>query len=68
VLGSGVVIEEIFVYWGLGHYLFASITNRDYTSMQGVFLILTMTVVLANAFADLTYGFLDPRVRVSGEK
>lgn len=68
VLGSGVVIEEIFVYWGLGHYLFHSITVRDYTSMQGVFLILTMTVVLANVFADLTYGFLDPRVRVSGEK
>ena len=68
VLGSGVVIEEIFVYWGIGHYLFASITVRDYTSMQGVFLILTMTVVLANVFADLTYGLLDPRVRVSGEK
>lgn len=68
VLGSGVVVEEIFVYWGLGHYLFASITTRDYTSMQGVFLILTMTVVFANLFADLTYGFLDPRVRVSGEK
>lgn len=68
VLGSGVVIEEIFVYWGLGHYLFQSITVRDYTSMQGVFLILTMTVVFANLFADLTYGFLDPRVRVSGEK
>lgn len=68
VLGSGVVIEEIFVYWGLGHYLFQSITVRDYTSMQGVFLILTMTVVLANVFADLTYGLLDPRVRVSGDK
>ncbi|MGB1287348.1 MAG: ABC transporter permease [Aggregatilineales bacterium] len=67
VLGSGVVIEEIFVYWGLGHYLFASITTRDYTSMQGVFLILTMTVVLANTFADLSYGLLDPRVRVSKE-
>lgn len=68
VLGSGVVIEEIFVYWGLGHYLFASITTRDYTSMQGVFLILTITVVFANLFSDLTYGLLDPRVRVSGER
>ena len=68
VLGSGVVIEEIFVYWGMGHYLFASITTRDYTSMQGVFLILTMTVVLANLIADLSYGLFDPRVRVSGEK
>ena len=36
--------------------------------MQGVFLILTMTVVLANVLADLTYGLLDPRVRVSGER
>ena len=68
VLGSGVVIEEIFVYWGIGHYLFQSITVRDYTSMQGVFLILTMAVVFSNLFADLTYGFLDPRVRVSGER
>lgn len=68
VLGSGVVIEEIFVYWGLGHYLFASITVRDYTSMQGVFLVLTVTVVFANLFSDLTYGLIDPRVRVSGEK
>ena len=68
VLGSGVVIEEIFVYWGIGHYLFQSITVRDYTSMQGVFLILTMAVVFSNVFADLTYGLLDPRVRISGER
>ena len=68
VLGSGVVIEEIFVYWGFGHYLFASIVVRDYTSIQGAVLILTMAVVFANLFADLTYGLLDPRVRISGEK
>ena len=67
VLGSGVVIEEIFVYWGIGHYLFQSITVRDYTSMQGVFLIITSAIVFGNLFADLTYGLLDPRVRVSGE-
>lgn len=68
VLSSGVIIEEIFVYWGLGHYLIQSITVRDYTSMQGVFLILTISVVFSNLFSDLTYGLLDPRVRVSGEK
>ena len=68
VLGSGVVIEEIFVYWGFGHYLFQAITVRDYTAVQGAVLILTMAVVFSNLFADLTYGLLDPRVRVSGEK
>lgn len=68
VLGSGVVVEEIFVYWGFGHYLFASIIVRDYPSIQGAVLILTSTIVLSNLFADLTYGLLDPRVRISGEK
>ena len=67
VLGGAVVIEELLVYWGLGHFLFASITTRDYTSMQGVFLILTASVVLANLLADLLYARLDPRVSVSGE-
>ncbi len=68
VLSSGVVVEEIFVYWGIGHHLFQSITVRDYTSLQGVVLLLTAAIVFSNLFADLTYGLLDPRVRVSGEK
>jgi peptide/nickel transport system permease protein len=67
VLGGSVVIEELLVYWGLGHYLFYSITTRDYTAMQGVFLILTTSVVLANLFADLVYSRLDPRVRIAGD-
>ncbi len=67
VLGGAVVIEELLVYWGLGHFLFASITTRDYTSMQGVFLILTSSVVLANLLADLLYARLDPRVSVTGD-
>lgn len=68
VLGSGVIIEEIFVYWGFGHYLFQSIVVRDHTSLQSAVLILAIVTVLANLFADLTYGLLDPRVRVSGKK
>ena len=38
--------------------------QRDYTSMQGVFLIITISVVVSNLLADLLYGRLDPRVRV----
>lgn len=68
VLGGSVVIEELLIYWGLGHYLFSSITTRDYTAMQSVFLVLTTSVVFANLFADLLYSRLDPRVRVRGEK
>ena len=67
VLGGAVVIEELLVYWGIGHYLFYSITTRDYTAMQGVFLLITSSVVFANLFADLLYARLDPRVSVTGD-
>ena len=68
VLGGSIIIEELFVYNGLGSFLFRSIGQRDYTSMQGVFLVITVSVVLSNILADLLYSRLDPRVRVSGEK
>jgi peptide/nickel transport system permease protein len=68
IIGGSVIIEELFVYKGIGSFLFWSITQRDYTSMQGVFLIITISVVLSNLIADLLYSRLDPRVRVSGEK
>ncbi len=67
VLGGSVIIEELFVYKGLGSFLFWSISQRDYTSMQGVLLIITMAVVFSNMLADLLYSRLDPRVRISGD-
>lgn len=68
IIGGSVIIEELFVYKGIGSFLFWSISQRDYTSMQGVFLIITISVVVSNLMADLLYSRLDPRVRVSGEK
>lgn len=68
IIGGSVIIEELFVYKGIGSFLYWSITQRDYTSMQGVFLIITISVVVSNLMADLLYSRLDPRVRVSGEK
>lgn len=68
IIGGSVIIEELFVYKGIGSFLFWSITQRDYTSMQGVFLIITISVVVSNLMADLLYSRLDPRVRVTGEK
>lgn len=67
IVGGSVIIEELFLYKGLGSFLFWSITQRDYTSMQGVFLVIIMSVVLSNLLADLLYSRLDPRVRL-GEK
>ncbi|MEZ4631261.1 MAG: ABC transporter permease [Deinococcales bacterium] len=67
VIGGAIIIEELFVYKGLGSFLFWSITQRDYTSMQGVLLLITVAVVFSNMIADLLYGMLDPRVRVRGD-
>lgn len=66
VIGGSVLIENIFVYQGVGQLLLSAISRRDYPVMQGVFLIITISVVVANLAADLLYGVLDPRIRVKG--
>jgi len=64
IFGGSVLIENIFVYRGVGRLLWSSINARDYTVMQAVFLIITISVVISNLLADLVYGLIDPRVRV----
>lgn len=66
IIGGSSLIETIFVYKGIGWMLLNSINQRDYPVMQGVFLIITISVILANLLADLLYSRLDPRIRVSG--
>lgn len=65
VVGGAVIIEEMFQYPGLGRNLYIAISSRDYTTMQGIFLVITIAVVFANIFADFVIGWLDPRVRMS---
>jgi len=63
VVSGSVLIEEIFVYPGVGQLLADALARRDYTVMQGVVLVTTVTVLLATAIADTLYGWLDPRTR-----
>jgi len=67
VIGGSIIIEVIFVYPGIGNLLSTAIASRDYTTMQGVFLIIAVAVVLSNTLADVLYGLLDPRISISGE-
>jgi peptide/nickel transport system permease protein len=67
VVGGSVLLETLFTYRGVGFLLARSISERDYPVMQGVFLIITISVVFANLLADYVYGWLDPRVRIVGE-
>lgn len=66
VVGGSTFIENIFVYQGIGMQLGQAVAQRDYPVMQGIFLILCTSVVVANFAADLIYSWLDPRIRVEG--
>jgi peptide/nickel transport system permease protein len=63
VVAGAITVEVVFNWPGLGTLTVQALTARDYPVLQGVFLLLSVTVVLANLVADLVYGVLDPRVR-----
>ncbi len=63
VLGGLILIEQIFSYPGLGFLLIRSVSSLDYPLMQGLFLNITLAVLIANFAVDVLYTRLDPRVR-----
>ncbi len=63
LVGGATVIETVFSYPGIGTLLFQAVINRDYPVLQGAFLVLTISVIVANIMSDATYPLLDPRVR-----
>lgn len=62
-LGGSVILEQVFSYPGIGYYMFLALENRDYPLMMGIFLMITIALVLSVYIADLTYGLIDPRVK-----
>jgi peptide/nickel transport system permease protein len=64
LLGGTIIIEVIFSWPGIGRLLLSSMQSRDYPIILGIFLLVAITVVIANLLTDLTYGRLDPRVRL----
>ncbi len=66
VLAGAAVIEQIFVYQGVGLRLLKAVDQRDYPVMQGILLLTTAAVVVANLAADLLYAKLDPRIGRAG--
>lgn len=63
LLGGAVVVETVFAYPGLGLLLYEGILSLDFPLVQGVFLLLVFSVVLANVAADVAQRRLDPRLR-----
>lgn len=63
LFGGAVILEQIFVIPGMGLLLLEAVNSRDYPTITGVFLIIGVAVVFINLLVDLSYGWLDPKVR-----
>jgi len=63
LIGGVVVTETVFAIPGLGRLTVDAILRRDYPIIQGIILIFSGAYVLINLLVDLSYGFIDPRIR-----
>ena len=64
LIGGSVIIEQVFSLPGLGSYLFNALTARDLPVIQAVVLLTGTAFVLVNVVVDLSYAWLDPRIRL----
>jgi peptide/nickel transport system permease protein len=62
IVGGAIQIETVFSWPGLGNLMYTALSGRDYPLLQGLFLLITITVILANVISDILYEFADPRV------
>jgi len=65
MLGGLIIVENVFAYPGIGSLLLVAIVSRDVPMLQALSLIIAMTYAVSNLFADLSYGLLNPRIRIS---
>ncbi len=63
VVAGSIIMEQVFTYPGIGKLMINAVNEKDFALMQGVFLVITITVLAANFIMDLIYGFIDPRAR-----
>lgn len=63
MLSGSIFVEWMFAYPGIGYFFGYAIGNRDFTLLQGILLVSTITMVLANLMADVIYRWIDPRVK-----
>jgi peptide/nickel transport system permease protein len=63
VIAGAITAEIVFSWPGIGTLTIAALSARDYPVLQGIFLLVAVSIVVANLIADILYGILDPRVR-----
>ena len=65
IVGGSVIIEQVFSIPGIGRMAVNGIFNQDYPIVQGMMLMVGAVVLLSNLLVDISYGWLDPRIRYS---
>ena len=63
LIGGLVVTETVFAIPGLGRLIVEAVLRRDYPVIQGVMMLVTLVYVLVNLIVDISYAYLDPRIR-----
>jgi peptide/nickel transport system permease protein len=63
LIGGSVIMEQIFVLPGMGRLLLDSLSSRDYPVVSGINLVLASVILVVNLLVDMTYAWLDPRIR-----
>ena len=65
ILGGAVVVENVFTWPGMGMLLVTAAKQRDFPTVQFGVLIVALSVTITNILIDISYGYLDPRIRES---
>lgn len=63
IISGAVLTETVFIWYGMGRLLYASLLSNDWPVAQGIFFMIAVVVISANIIADILYGILDPRVK-----
>ena len=63
IIGGSVLVEQVFNIPGMGRLAVSAVMNKDYPTAQAIVLIIALAVVLSNLLVDISYGWLDPRIR-----
>ena len=63
LVGGSIIMEQIFALPGMGLLMLSALYQRDYTIVSGISLVIATAIVLANLLVDISYAYLDPRIR-----
>lgn len=67
VITGSIVVEKVFAVAGLGEYFVSTILEQDYSMIMGITIFYAILIIASLLLVDIAYGFIDPRLRVSGK-